>query len=356
MSMEHEFEPACRKMEWLDPFYKAVWEEAFQKAIPITGTFELTPRCNFQCQMCYVHLNEEEIKSYGKELTAEEWIRIAEEAREAGTTWLCITGGEPFLHPEFEQIYIKLSEMGFFITLQTNGSMIEQYKELLDVYPPRKVKITLYGSNNDVYEAVCKVKNGFTKVDRGIQILKELNIPVQLISTVIKQNENDVKRMAFYAYIHELPWMANKGIRLSVRGASNKKISETRILSDVDKERIRYLLENDIVKTEWKPCMHCKDYRLGYWVTWNGIMRFCGLMNEPNISLREKDFSNAWKELIQYEDNLEWPKECKVCKVRQVCVKCAATLNTECGSLHTVTDEFCNRIKRYYDEQRETWV
>ena len=39
----HEFEPACRRMEWLDPFYKAVWEKAFAEAIPISGTFELTP-------------------------------------------------------------------------------------------------------------------------------------------------------------------------------------------------------------------------------------------------------------------------------------------------------------------------
>ena len=28
--------------------------------LPISGTFELTPRCNFNCKMCYVHLSEEE--------------------------------------------------------------------------------------------------------------------------------------------------------------------------------------------------------------------------------------------------------------------------------------------------------
>ena len=57
--MGYEFEPACRRMEWLDPFYKAVWERAFADAIPISGTFELTPRCNFNCRMCYVHLQPE---------------------------------------------------------------------------------------------------------------------------------------------------------------------------------------------------------------------------------------------------------------------------------------------------------
>lgn len=54
--MSLDFEPACERMEWLDPFYKSVWKKAFEDGIPISGTFELTPRCNFDCKMCYVHL------------------------------------------------------------------------------------------------------------------------------------------------------------------------------------------------------------------------------------------------------------------------------------------------------------
>ena len=80
--MNQDFEPACRRMEWLDPFYQSVWEKAFQDAIPISGTFELTPRCNLNCRMCYVHLPAEEIPCHGRELMAVEWLRIAEEARE----------------------------------------------------------------------------------------------------------------------------------------------------------------------------------------------------------------------------------------------------------------------------------
>mgnify|MGYP000470756766 CR=1 FL=1 len=199
-------------MEWLDPFYKAVWEKAFVDAIPISGTFELTPRCNFRCRMCYVHLEPSEIPKYGKELTAREWIRIAKGAKEAGTTWLCITGGEPLMHPEFRTIWRELSQMGFFITLQTNASMIDgKFEKLLEAFPPRQVKITLYGTNNDVYEQVCRIPGGFTKVDRGIQRLKEMRIPIQLVSTIIRQNEEDVKRMAFYAYCNQLPWTMTAG-------------------------------------------------------------------------------------------------------------------------------------------------
>ena len=353
--MSYEFEPACRRMEWLDPFYKAVWEKAFADAIPISGTFELTPRCNFNCRMCYVHLKPEQIPGYGRELTAKEWIRIAQEAKEAGTTWLCVTGGEPLMHPEFETIWKEVSQMGFFITLQTNASLIQgKMARLLEEYPPRGVKMTLYGSNDEVYEQVCQVKEGFTRVDQGIRNLAEMKIPVQLISTVIRQNEEDVKKMAFYAYLHRLPWMATGGVKASVR-SPNSEAREVRVQEKLDEQKkaeIQYRLEKVPVNIERKPCTYCKDYRLGYWVTWNGEMRFCSFMNEPNIPIRDQAFLKSWQELIAYEEALEWPKECKTCEAQKACFKCAGTLAAECGSPHQVTEEFCSSVKKYFNEEK----
>ena len=45
--------------------------------LPISGTFELTPRCNFHCRMCYVHLTAEEQRSRGAELSTERWLALA---------------------------------------------------------------------------------------------------------------------------------------------------------------------------------------------------------------------------------------------------------------------------------------
>lgn len=356
--MGYEFEPACRRMEWLDPFYRNVWEKAFAEAIPISGTFELTPRCNFDCQMCYVHLKEERIPLYGKELTAEEWLRVAREAKEAGTAWLCVTGGEPLMHPEFPIIWKELCQMGFFITLQTNASLIRgNMAELLEEYPPRMVKVTLYGSDNDIYRDVCGVENGFTRVDEGIQTLKKLQIPVEMVSTVIRQNQDDVRNMAFYAFTHKIPWMATGGIKDSCRGADSRARS-VRVEDKLDEQKrkeIRYRLEKAPVDIERKPCTYCKDYRLGYWVTWNGRMRFCSFMNEPDIDIRRQPFSGSWKELLAYEEALEWPDACRECSVQKACFKCAGTLAAECGSPRSVTEEFCEKIKKYYDDQKGEW-
>lgn len=354
--MSYEFEPACRRMEWLDPFYKAVWEKAFAETIPISGTFELTPRCNFNCRMCYVHLKPEQIPKYGKELTAKEWIRIAQDAKAAGTTWLCITGGEPLMHPEFETIWRELCQMGFFITLQTNASMIgEKTERLLEEYPPKAAKITLYGSNDKVYKDVCRTEEGFTRANRGIQILKELKIPIELVSTIISQNREDVKEMAFYAYQNKIRWFPTSGIKRSVRN-EEQNINQVRLSPDnetVWKKQMQSRLENKPVNIERKPCTYCKDYRLGYWITWNGQMRFCSFMDKPDIPVLEKGFQESWQELIKYEESLRWPQECYTCKANKICLKCAGTLNAECGDPEKVTEEFCKRYKQFMEEYKE---
>lgn len=332
---EQQFEPACRRMEWLDPFYKQVWERAFADAIPISGTFELTPRCNFNCRMCYVHLSESEISQHGREMSTDEWIRIAQESKEAGTTWLCITGGEPLMHPEFETIWTELAQMGFFITLQTNASLVTKYEKLFEKYPPRACKITLYGSNNNVYRKVCQVERGFTRVDEGIQMLRQMKIPVELVSTIIQQNLDDVENIISYVAVNKLRWNLNINVRTAGRGV------------DVDVEHLRIKSSrqcdpNDMnvdnkhtarVDLNLKPCTYCKDYRLGYWIVWNGYMRFCSFMSGPNISVRDNSVAKCWKELLLFQESLDWPEECKECEYQKSCERCAALFDIENGKL-----------------------
>lgn len=343
-------EPACRRMEWLDPFYKAVWEKAYANAIPISGTFELTPRCNFNCRMCYVHLKPEQIPMYGRELTAKEWLHIASEAKEAGTTWLCVTGGEPLVHPEFETIWRELTRMGFFITLQTNASLAMKYEKLFEECPPRGCKITLYGSNDEVYKQVCRVEKGFARADAGIQMFRKMRIPVELVSTVIRQNLDDVENVIQYVEENQLRWIPNINVRtagrdvdvdmehLRIRPVKQKNSDRESVIGKTKRE----------VASDKKPCSYCKDYRVGYWIVWNGYMRFCSFMNGPDIPVRDKAFSECWKELIRIWGDLEWPQECKKCEYQKNCARCAALFDIDNEKLH-IKSFVCERRKDEYN-------
>ena len=89
--------------------------KAREKGIPVSGTFEITSRCNFNCKMCYVH--SAECNSKKEEMPAEWWIETAKEAAKEGMIFLLLTGGEPLLRDDFPYIYTELKKIGLIISI-----------------------------------------------------------------------------------------------------------------------------------------------------------------------------------------------------------------------------------------------
>ena len=111
-----EFETLTEVLEDLDalgiqgfPRYKAVngfiSMKARYKNIPVSGTFELTPLCNLDCKMCYVHLTANQLKKEERLLSVDEWKKIIRQAVDAGMMYAVLTGGECLTYYGFKEIY-----------------------------------------------------------------------------------------------------------------------------------------------------------------------------------------------------------------------------------------------------------
>ena len=85
-------------------------QDAAQKRIPINGSIELLPLCNMRCDMCYVRMDRQEMESKGRLRTAEEWLEVARQMRDAGTLFLLLTGGEPLVRHGCTQLVKKLKQ------------------------------------------------------------------------------------------------------------------------------------------------------------------------------------------------------------------------------------------------------
>lgn len=136
------------------------------KRCPTDGTFELTVRCNLHCKMClFRHDDSENAEIMSKELTAEQWIDMAEQVADAGTVSLLITGGEPLLRPDFCEIWEGIYKNGFLITLYTNAVLVtDKVMKTLEKYPPHKIGVTIYGSSSEIYEKVCGTRVHFREL------------------------------------------------------------------------------------------------------------------------------------------------------------------------------------------------
>ncbi len=104
-------------------FSERLHQKAASLHIPVSGSLEVTQRCNLRCMHCYIPLSKR--KGPRKvELSISEIQHILDEIKEAGCLWLLLTGGEPLLRTDFLDIYKFAKHKGFLLTLFTNGTLL----------------------------------------------------------------------------------------------------------------------------------------------------------------------------------------------------------------------------------------
>lgn len=171
---------------------------AAEKKVPLYGVLELLPLCNLNCDMCYVRMSREEMEEVGRLRTMEEWTKTAEDMMRAGTLFVLLTGGEPLLYPHFRELYQKLRELGMIITINTNGTLIDEaWADFFAENKPRRINITLYGASNETYERLCHYPGGLDKAVNGIRLLRERNIDVKVNGSLAKANVDDRMKIAW---------------------------------------------------------------------------------------------------------------------------------------------------------------
>ncbi len=78
-------------------------DQAKRTRTPANGSIELLPLCNMNCDMCYVRLSREEMERQGRLRTADEWLEIGRQMKDAGVLFLLLTGGRAVPVPGFPQ-------------------------------------------------------------------------------------------------------------------------------------------------------------------------------------------------------------------------------------------------------------
>jgi MoaA/NifB/PqqE/SkfB family radical SAM enzyme len=328
---------------------------AYAKGIPLTGEFELTPRCNLSCQMCYICKNAGDNAVIKQELKARDWIKLGEAALQAGTLFIQLTGGEIFIKEDFKEIYEEYAKMGFNISLNTNGTLITpKVASWIGNIPPSQMDITLYGASRETYAKVCGNPDGFDHTLRGISLLLEQGINLQLRTTIIQSNIGDYEQMQEIANGFDLDLgivnyisprrddnlKSPKDIRLSPKdlAAFERRIFGSGVpINEESKAAFEIVNNFDLSKLEIASALSedavfpCSSGKLTYWVTWDGRMIPCPNMNQPVTYPLKEGLLSAWNRLKILCNTIPGCSECKVCSYKEQCCSCPANLYGETG-------------------------
>lgn len=334
--------------------------------LPITGNFELTARCNFNCPMCYVHMSEQDVKATGTELTAKQWIEIAEAAKNKGMVFALLTGGEPFVRKDFFEIYNAMKEMGLIISINSNGSMLEgKILEQLLENPPSRINISLYGGCNETYKNMCGL-SVYDKVLKNIVTLKEHGVDVKINLSITPYNCDDLEKIYQIAQEHGIHVKASSymypPIRLNkeLEGYGNRFSPIDSAKYSVDWDVLRFTEEEfaqraqamrEYLRVDEEECaadmeagVRCRAGSSSFWMTWDGKMRPCGMMPFPTAYPLEVGFDTAWEQIRKATAQIRQPEKCAGCPKKEICGVCAAVCVAETGEFSKVPEYVCERI------------
>lgn len=85
---------------------------------PTTLLAEITHRCPLHCPYCS---NPRAMVGAQDEISTSDWKRVLSEARELGVLQLGLSGGEPLVRPDVEELAAHAHGLGLYTTLVTSG-------------------------------------------------------------------------------------------------------------------------------------------------------------------------------------------------------------------------------------------
>jgi radical SAM protein with 4Fe4S-binding SPASM domain len=151
----------------------------------LSACIELTLRCNLRC----LHCGSTAGLARKSELELPEFIDIFADLRTLGGRRVVLLGGEPLLHPDWEEIVTMAKGFGLRVALISNGLTITSFvAATLATLDLEVVGISLDGASDAVHDQLRGAAGARIRAWAAIDHLQAVGIPVTVITTVTRAN------------------------------------------------------------------------------------------------------------------------------------------------------------------------
>ncbi len=172
---------------------------------PKTITLMITNRCNLSCSHC---LTESCSNDIGRPIPTDAIKRLIEEFIRLGVKEVCLTGGEPLLHPDwFEILSFACRKKGLTrICLQTNGTLLTEddiaafcthdFKNLT-------IQVSMDGATPETHDKV-RGAGSFEKTVKNLKLLSNAYLGPQVVVAFTEMQHNFTELPDLIFLVNEL--------------------------------------------------------------------------------------------------------------------------------------------------------
>lgn len=182
--------------------------------------WNLIRRCNLTCKHCYSISAD---KDFSGELSTQEVYRVLSDLKQAGVRVLILSGGEPLLRADLLDISHRAKEMGFYVGLSSNGTLITQrnIKAIAEVdYDYVGVSIDGLRETHDVFR---RMSGAYDAALNGMRLCRDQNIKVGMRFTLTQDNAADLPALLALMRQERFTRFYLSHLNYAGRGNKNKK-------------------------------------------------------------------------------------------------------------------------------------
>ena len=151
--------------------------------------WNLIRRCNLTCKHCYSISAD---KDFPGELSTDEVFGVMDDLKRFRVPVLILSGGEPLLRPDIYDIAARAKEMGFYVGLSSNGTLIDEDNiGRIEAIGFDYVGVSLDGIAQ-THDTFRRMDGAFDKSMHGIRLCKQRGIKIGIRFTLTQDNAHDL--------------------------------------------------------------------------------------------------------------------------------------------------------------------
>jgi pyrroloquinoline quinone biosynthesis protein E len=303
---------------------------------PPTGMLaELTHRCPLQCPYCS---NPLELHKAADELDTKTWFSVFDQAAELGVLQVHLSGGEPTLRDDLEDMVAHLTKRGIYANLITAGVTLDRDRlARLSDAGLAHVQLSFQSVDAERADRIGNAKNALAKKLETAAWARELGLAITLNAPIHRQNIDEIgayfdKAVEIGAERIEIAHVQYYGWALKNRAALIPSAEQTaRAQEVVDDARLRLkgILNIDCVVPDYyakypKPCM-CGWGNEFLAVTPTGVVLPChAAQTIPTLefdNVKDRPLAEIWWQgsAFQAFRGTDWMQEpCRGCARKEI--------------------------------------
>jgi SynChlorMet cassette radical SAM/SPASM protein ScmF len=219
--------------------------------------------CNLACKHCWITPTFSNTVKH-RYVTFPMYRDFIDQAIPLGLAYVKISGGEALLsRSEVLELIRYTHKHNISTRIETNGTLIDEEVANTIAETKTSISISLDGSTAEIHEKMRLVPGCFEATMRGLRLLRERKVPLEIITSVYKDNVDDFPNIVkiaakLRARVKINPVLATgRGTKMDEKG---ERLSAVELYKFVKEIEETYYSSEIPVTVSSEPAFHSLDY------------------------------------------------------------------------------------------------